>query len=157
MIMLNYNSNGNLSVQLPSGLSSDSYKLYLHVQVIDDSNGQTFFSIAEPVIILPSKINVASLIESLTIKYPSNRFLVELTTGNLNLICKNVISLSSFMNIYESNETNETNNEMALLRNVMLDKIVNLSVSSISSIKLFASTLLVLTKVPQQVSSSLAV
>ena len=165
-IALNYNYNGDLFIILPQGQSSDNYKLNIFVNIIDDSDGVVIYNIAQSVIVLPNDNLVTSLINSITNNDQSNQFLKELNSGNLNLVTKNIIALSSVFNSQRSSLgasfLNETqfiidNNLKANLREYFLDKIVKLSISDLSSIKVIASALSELTFTPEQVSTKIAV
>ena len=154
---LNYNSNGFVSLQLPQGPQSDSYFIYLSVNVIDDSDGKTNFPIKTPVQVLPC--NTTSLFESiLEVANGSSSqtmMMMELNSGNLNLISKNIITLSTSLNAQILLGFN--NEQISLIREYLMEKLSDLSVSDMSSIKVLTSTLSLLTAVPEQVSSRLGV
>jgi len=91
-----------------------------------------------------------------------------LNSGNLNLVAKNVIALSSVFNI-QSDTTNSDNksasdsllsaqnNQMASLRDFLVRKVCDLSVSDLSSIKVISSALSATTQIPEQVTTNTAV
>jgi hypothetical protein len=88
--------------------------------------------------------------------------LLELNSGNLNLVAKNVIVLTTYFNmqfkIQSMNKTEASNsdNEMAFLRDYMIDRVTQLSVSDISSVKVISSALSAATRTPVQISTKSA-
>ena len=164
MISLNYNSNGQISLQLPQGPQSDSYKIYLSVNVIDDTNGMTSINVKNnPIIVKPNDALAQSLMQSMKANDQSNQFIAGLNSGNLNLIAANVIALSSVFNAESDASLNTSitntskNNEMAAMRDYMAQKMTQMSAYDVSSIKVMGSALSKLTETPQQVSSNTAV
>ena len=156
---LNYNSKGFVSLQLPQGPQSDSYFIYLSVNIIDDSDGKTNFPIKTPIQVLPC--NSTSLFELILGVTNGSRtkmmttMMMELNSGNLNLISKNIITLSTYLNA--QNPLGFNNEQISLIREYLMEKLNDLSVSDMSSIKVLTSTLSLLTAVPEQVSSRLGV
>ena len=156
LISLNYNSNGQISVQLPQGPQSDSYKIYLSVNIIDDTYGVTAFAIKTPVIVMPNDALAMSLMQSMMNNDASNKMIIEMNSNNINMVAANAIALSTVFNIDGINETN-INNDKAFMRDFMAAKVMGLSISDVSSIKLMGSALSKITETPQQVSSNTAV
>ena len=162
-IALNYNSNGLLSIQLPEGPSSDSYRVYLFVNIVDDTYGTTVYNIPLPMTVFPNNNLADSLAQSISSNDPTCPLLVDLNSGNLNLVSKNVIALTSVFNVQSyttssnASATTLQNNQKADLREFMINKVNDLSISDISSIKVISSALSAATGTPQQVSSKAAV
>jgi len=137
------------------------------VNIIDDTSGTVVYNIPTPVIVKPNDALANSLADSISNNDPNSPFLVQLNSGNLNLVAKNVIALTTVFNIQSTSSSsnqnvnltqlNEVNNQMASLREFMVNKVTQLSVSDISSIKLISSALSSATQAPQQISSSVAV
>ena len=149
---------------MPQGPSEDSYKIYLYVNIIDDTDGTTVFHIRDPVTVMPNNELATSLANSIRGNEASNPFLLELNSGNLNLVSKNVIALSTVFNIQSKssssllkNESSQFDNQMAYLREFMVNKVAQLSVSTVSSVKVISSALSAATQTPVQVSSKAAV
>jgi len=162
LISLNYNSNGQISLQLPQGPQSDSYKIYLSVNVIDDTNGVTSYNLKNnPIIVKPNDALAQSLMQSMKANDQSNQFIAGLNSGNLNLIAANVIALSSVFNAESDGSLNTSNtsknNEKAAMRDYMAQKMTQMSAYDVSSIKVMGSALSKLTETPQQVSYNTAV
>lgn len=155
-----------MNIQLPQGPEFDFYKIYLFVNVIDDSFGTTVFTITTPVNVFPDYQLANSLAASISNNDPNSPILQALNSGNLNIIAKNVIALTTVFNIQSSSNSssymsfdsiNALNNQMANLRNFMVNRIVELSISDISSIKVISSALSVATQTYQQISTNTAV
>jgi hypothetical protein len=162
-VSLSYNSIGNLSIQLPQGPKSDSYRIYLFVNIIDDSLGTTVYNLTLPISVTSNKLLVQNLMGSISSNDMSNSIYADLNSGNLNLVTKNVVSLSTSLNIQISDISSgfilnsSVNNQMASLRDFMITKVSNLYVSDVSSIKVISSALSMATKVFYQISSNSAV
>ena len=170
-IALNYNSNGVISLQLPQGPDTDSYFVYLFVNVIDDTDGKTVYYLTTPVQVTPNNNLANSLANSIASNDASNPVVLQLNSGNLNLVSKNVIALATVFNIQSTNsgsngngsttnstiQSNQVNNQVASLREFLVTKISGLSVSDISSIKVIASALSAATQSPNQISTNTAV
>ena len=167
-IALNYNSNGVISLQLPQGPDTDSYFVYLFVNVIDDTDGKTVYYLTTPVQVTPNNNLANSLANSIANNDASNPVVLQLNSGNLNLVSKNVIALATVFNIQSTNngngsttnstiQSNQVNNQVASLREFLVTKISGLSVSDISSIKVIASALSAATQSPNQISTNTAV
>ena len=137
------------------------------MNIIDDTSGTVVYNIPTPVTVTPNNALANSLADSITNNDPNSPFLVQLNSGNLNLVAKNVIALTTVFNIQSSSsasstnvnltQVNEVNNQMAALREFMVNKVTELSVSDISSIKVISSALSAATQSPDQVSTTLAV
>ena len=143
---------------MPQGSQFDSYFVYLSVNIIDDFSGKTTFQLPSPIKVMPSKTN-SNIFE--TILYNNGeslniQTLNEIKSGNLNLISKNVIVLSHALNRQISSYS-FSDDQNALIREYLMDKLSDLSVSGISSIKILSTALSVLTQIPNQTSSNLAV
>lgn len=58
---LGYNSNGEIYVQLPQGAQSDSNKLYLYVNIIDNSGGIRVFYLDTALVVTQNKNSATSI------------------------------------------------------------------------------------------------
>ena len=167
---LNYNSNGQLTIQLPQGPASDLNRIYIFVNVIDDTYGTTVFNIPTPITVLPDNQLASNLASSISSNDPTCAVLVALNSGNLNVVVKNVIGLTTVFNIQSignvaatatnanlSSQINQMNNDLANLRDYMVNIVSDLSVTDLSSIKVISSALSVATQTPQQVTTNAAV
>ena len=155
-----------ITFQLPQGLNSHSYLIYLFVNIIDDTGGTTVYFLSKPVTVKPNDQLVESLIDSILHNETGTGLLLELNSGNLNLISKNAIALATVFNIQSIESTHSTsnsstidqmNNQMAWLREFLVRKVFDLSLSNITSIKIVSSVLSVATQTFEQVSSTIAV
>lgn len=153
---------------MPQGPASDSFNIYLFVNVIDDSSGTTVYTIATPVSVWPNNQLETTVVTSISTGDTNNPFLQALNSGNLNLVCKNVIALATVFNIQSSNNPSSynssdssalysQNNQLADLREFITKKVVDLSVSDMSSIKVISSALSVTTQIPEQINTNTAV
>jgi len=162
-VCLSYNSIGNLSVQLPQGPMSDAHNIYLFVNIIDDTLGTTVCNLTSPIPVTPNSLLVQDLMGSISSNDMTNSIYADLNSGNLNLVTNNVVSLSTALNIQISESggaiflNSSVNNQMASLRDYMIQKVSNLCVSDVSSIKVISSALSMATQVFYQISSSSAV
>lgn len=107
----------------------------------------TVYNITRPIIVVPN-LNLANILaESIASNDMNSPFIQALNSGNLNLVAKNVIALSSVFNIQSlSSATNfkssqEDNEQKSQLREYLISKVVELSVSHMSSIKVISSSL----------------
>ena len=178
-IALNYNSDGNLWIQLPQGPDYDGNKLYLFVNIIDDTYGSTVFNIQQPVVVTPNNNLADQLAATITSNDPNSPFLQDINSGNVNLVAKNVIALTSVFNIQalsssqtqtQSNSSSSTssssaspiqanpvNDQQASLREFLIGKVADLSVSDMSSIKVISSALSAASANTEQISKNAAV
>jgi hypothetical protein len=160
-----------LRVQLPQGPDYDLNRIYIFVNVIDDQSGTTVFDIPMPVTVLPDNQLATNLANSISTNDPACPALVALTSGNLNLVTKNVIGLTSVFNIQSNgamasssntntnvtSQINTVNNQFAELREFMVNIVSNLSVTDLSSIKVISSALSAATQTPSQITANAAV
>ena len=164
-ISLGVDSNGQLSTQLPQGLYSDLYSLNLIVYIIDDFNGKTVYHIPQSVTVLPNDQQTQSYVEAFLNNNFTSKFLLDLNSGCLDLVGKNVIFLANWFNLpsnslYFTNTIliTEKNDQLASWRSeILLKKINELSISNIRSIKIISSALALITNNLQQVTMSIAV
>ena len=142
------------------------------MNIIDDSFGKVIYKIPSAVVVIPNN-ELANLIsDSILNQNPYCQAYIYLNSGNLNLIAKNVIALSTVFNIQSESQTaasssssgtvnltqiDQVNNQMATLREFLVNKVTELSVSDISSIKVISSALSAATQSTSQISSKTAV
>lgn len=92
------NEEGSIYTQLPVGASYDSYQLTLFVQVIDDLDAITVFTIPEKVTCLIKNGTIELVSEELLLKIAKSDFTKELFSGNSQLVAINIISFTSILN-----------------------------------------------------------
>ena len=143
----------------------------MYVNIIDDTDGTTVYRLLNPITVKPNNVLIERLVELILYNDTSSPLLLELNSGNINLVSKNVIALATGFNIQSSSSSSlnsnssrnsssaiyQMNNQMAVLREILVRKVVDLSVSNISSMKVISSALSVATQAVEQVSSDLAV
>lgn len=162
---LSYNADGILAVQLPQGPESDSYKLYIYVNIIDESYGFTTYHVAKPVQVYPNTELVEKLLKTSLTNDPRNQAVVNLNTGNLKTVASFVTTLTTEINQKETFITNETDynqtiaehNKKAELREVLINQLKDMPISDISSIKLFSTALSSTTQDTKEISRAAAV
>ena len=88
---------------MPQGPDSDLNRVYIFVNVIDDQTGTTVYDIPIPVTVFPDNQLATNLANSISTNDPTCPALVALNSGNLNLVAKNVIGLTSVFNIQSLN------------------------------------------------------
>ena len=163
LISLSSNTNGQINFQLPQGPQSDTYKIYLAVNVKDNSNGVTTYNISTPVNVLSNDTSVQSLTDSilnLNGNGSNSQILNSLNSGDTNLVTSNVLALTSLINAQSTSDnssSNSENSQMILLRDFMADKVTQLSVTDVNSIRLIGAALSSITQETQQVSVNTAV
>ena len=153
-MLLSYNSIGNFYTLLPEGPAQDSYNIYITVNVIDDSNGRTVFNLPHPVTVSPNGAIANSMGDMISSNDPNSPIMQDLNSGNVNLVARNSLILSSVLN---SGGAQISNDQGAKIRNFLISKISSLTVSDMSSIKTMSSALSVTTSSIEQVSRSAAV
>lgn len=166
-IALNYNSNGDLNIQLPQGPAYDSYKLHLFVNIIDDSYGTTVYQIGQPISVMPNDNFVTNLASTIKSNDPNSQFLQDLNSGNVNLVAKNVLALTSVFNLESSStagaqanstaSSNADNDQKASIREYLIGKVADLTVSDLSSIKVISSALSAASANTEQITRNSAV
>ena len=164
-IALNFNANGDLWIQLPQGPNNDGNRIYLFVNIIDDTYGTSVFNITQPVIVTSNDNLAKQLAASINTNDPNSDFLQDLNSGNVNLVAKNVIALTTVFNMQSltSNESTtpssvgDDNDQKASLREYLIDKVADLTVSDMSSIKLISSALSTGSANTEQISKNMAV
>jgi len=158
-----------ISVQLPQGPEYDSYRIYLFVNIIDDSGGITVYKLVNPIYVYPNKEATDQVINEILDNNPRSLIVTNLNSGNLKTVTNFVSVLSTQINmqnmITPSSSVNQSNNDTlrverennAILREMCITKVTELSISDLSSIKLFASALSTSTSVSSEISRASAV
>lgn len=95
---------------MPLGPDYDSFKLYVFVNIIDDSNGVTTFQIQSPIQVFPETKLLNSYIDEMISSTQSSSSLVtKLQQGSINFVSSLIISLSSSLNMI-TNQSSLSNN-----------------------------------------------
>ena len=153
-MFLSYNSIGNFYTLLPEGPVEDSYKIYIIVNILDDSNGKIEYKLANPITVWPNVAMASDLGDMVSSNDPNSPIMQDLNSGNVNLVARNSLILSSVLN---SGNGKLSNDESANVRDFLIDKISSLTVSDMSSIKTISSALSMATSSIGQVSRTAAV
>ena len=158
---LNSNSDGNLWTKLSQGPPNDGSKIYIFVNIIDNNNGVTIYNISKPIVVTSNTNFLDELAANLASNNPSLPLLQEINSQNLNLIAKNVIAIAGEINFQSlsSNDStsNSQNNHKASLRDYLIGKLTDLSLSDLSSIKIISSAMSIASSNKEQVSVNAAV
>ncbi len=124
-ISLGINTIGEIIFQLPHGPPEHDYQLFLYVDVYDDSDGITQFSIETPVVVIPDENKLNELIENFLA--PNNsEFLDTFRNASVQTTSTFILSLIAMINAQtaQSNQTNGSNN--VILINIFCDVKFNL-------------------------------
>ena len=117
-IAFSYNSIGELEIELPQGAKSDSYKLYLFVNIIDDLGGTLVYNLNMPVIVESNELLKQSLSSEMLSTNPStdisisSDFLQQLNSGDVKTVSKNVINMANELNLDSKNQNLSTNDQV---------------------------------------------
>ena len=151
---MSYNSIGNIYTLLPEGPAEDSHKIYIIVNIIDDSNGKTEYKMANPITVWPNVEIASNLVDMVSSNDPNSPIIQDLNSGNVNLVAGNSLVLSCVLN---SANKNISDDQGANVRDFLIDKISSLTVSDMSSIKIISTALFMTTSKIEQVSKAGAV
>lgn len=153
-MLLSYNSIGNIYTLLPEGPLEDSHKIYIIVNIIDDSNGKTEYKMANPIIVWPNVDMASNLGDMVSSNDANSPIMQDLNSGDVNLVARNSLILSCVLN---SRNGNISDDQGANVRDFLIDKISSLTVSDMSSIKIISAALSMTTSIIEQVSTTGAV
>jgi len=92
---------GEATFQLPPGLESNSYNLSLYVNIIDESDGNTQYNIADQVRVEPNNASINSL--SQNILDGSSWLISRLKNGSLQSVVSFINSFAFMLNSRSSN------------------------------------------------------
>ena len=94
-----------MEIELPQGAESDSYKLYLFVNIIDDLGGTLVYNLKSPVIVESNEDLKESLSSEILGSDQSNdistssEFVQQLNSGDIKTVSKNVINMATAFNL----------------------------------------------------------
>lgn len=101
---------GVLSTQnLPIGPSTDSYRLYLYVNIIDNDNGVTTYNISTPIQVQPDTSTITNLIQELSNPSSTGTISNILASGNSQVATTVLLSVSSLLNSASSSSNTSSN------------------------------------------------
>ena len=80
------------------GLESDSYKIKLFVQIIDDSNAISIYYIAEEIKVVPLPSFVDGIMSDLISGKENSDFIRQLKSNDLQIVSRNIIAFTSLLN-----------------------------------------------------------
>lgn len=159
IVNLGNNVTGYFYTQLPTGESSNSNRLYLFVQIFDNSGGISAFYIASYLVVqLNSATLVASQSDILSMS-SSSPIVQSLSSSDISVASSAIIAFSSSFNA-ASNSSNASSSQLSQAQQVsqlFVSAISNYDLTSMSSMKAAASALSVVSANPEYVSSDTAV
>ncbi len=100
-IYLGESLSGEATFQLPPGLESNSYNLSLYVSIIDESDGNTQYNIADQVRVEPNNASIKNL--SLNILDGSSWLISRLKNGSFQSVASFINSFAFMLNSQSSN------------------------------------------------------
>ena len=140
---------------MPQGPEFDDYRVSIFVQVIDDSDAIASFNITTPVIVRPTNDSVGDLTASILSGDPDSGILKEIDSGDLQNMARNIISLTSIINTQSLNET-DLETKMAV-KEKLVNVTIGQNITDVSSIKVLASVLSILTQNTDEISENTTV
>lgn len=144
---LNFNQNGILVTQLPQGLKSDGYKLYIFVQIIDDSDAITIYNIEKPIVVEVRQDILSQLSDQLVNDPENSEFFNQIKYGDLQQSSTSMISMS--MLLKEQPDNDQDNYK---IKDLFIQVTNDLKVDDLSSVKVISSVVSVLTENIQELS-----
>ena len=139
---------------MPQGAVEDNYNIYIYVNIVDNENGRTVYHLSSPIQVLPNSQSADIFINVIDSIDPANKISQDLNSQNINLVSKNVLVIASILNRHSSTLTNE---QKANIREYLINKLISLTLTDISSIKIISTALSLLTYSSDQVSKALSV
>lgn len=102
--------NGVLSSQnLPIGPSTDSYRLYLYVNIMDNDNGVTTYNITTPIQVQPDTSTLSNIMQELSNPTSTGTITNILASGNSQVATTVLLSVSSLLNSASSSSNSSSN------------------------------------------------
>lgn len=95
---LGYDSVGQIEFELPLGPAFDEYKMYLYVEVIDNDDGSTRFSLETAVVVEENTDLMDGLMNSITSADPTSEANLKLFSGKPQVVLQVVNSITSVLN-----------------------------------------------------------
>lgn len=98
---------GTMSNTLPNGSPSDSNRLYLYVNIIDNDNGVTTYYIPTPVEVDPDMGALNSIIQQLSNPTSTGAINNILASGNSQAATSVLLSVASLLNVASTTNTSQ--------------------------------------------------
>jgi hypothetical protein len=119
-IGLTFDSQGSVYIQLPKGPSYDFFKLYLFVQIFDDSDAITVFSITTPVVVEVNSTLAENLaLDVLSSTSGTSSILADLANSDLKSSVNTILTITSMINENAGSITETVNSDrMKLLKKI---------------------------------------
>lgn len=158
-VNLGNNATGYFYTQFPSGDSSNSNRLYIFVQVFDNSGGITPFYITSPVIVILQAAALASSGQDVLSMSPSSPLVQSITSSDISVASSAIIAFSSSLNQAASNSTSNSSlqtTQVQEIAQVFVNSIASYDLTDLSSIKAASSALSVVSSDPSLITSNTA-
>ena len=98
-IGLGYSYSGSLTTQLPQGAVYDSNRLYIDIEIVDNDNGITYYSITTPVTVNSNVTQLQNIMNQLISLDPLSQQNLILFDGNSLKSIQTLLALSSLLNM----------------------------------------------------------
>ncbi len=152
-----FDYNGNITCKLPLGDSSDDFKIYISIKIIDIDNGWTWYHINDSLKVT-ADMNIAVIyLENIFNFDTSSEIIKELSKPNLAIVGATMISFLSILNNLNVNKTEKNTTtfssiELTSARNTLINFAVKMNVSGISDLKIVTSVMQSLTLKSDEIS-----
>ena len=143
IVNLGNNQTGSFFTTLPAGSSTDSNKLYIFVQVFDNSGGITVYYISTPVVVVMTTTSLFQTQADILSGSSSNPSVKSMQSPDLSVASSSIIAYASSFNqmavsAYLSPEQIETAKKVNA---IFVQYLINFNLSDLSSIKAASSVL----------------
>jgi hypothetical protein len=95
---LGTSTNGALNTQLPLGASYDSYQLSIFVQIMDNDNGISYYTISNQLVVQANTSATESIFSAILNTDTSSSVLSTLNSGSPEASISTILTLSSVLN-----------------------------------------------------------
>jgi hypothetical protein len=161
-ILLAFGERGDKNVTLPAGPSSDSHRVYINIQIYDDSGAFTVYNLSTPIIVTTDPGVVNSTQSDLL--SPTSAVFASISSSDVQTALNSIMILSIMFNMHDrenlvENSSNLTSNneKRAQINDLFVNYISNITMTSLNEAQMVGATLAVLSNNPKQLSSNSAV
>ena len=151
-----------MSLLLPLGAESDSFRVYLTVKIIDNNYGQTSYDLLQTVTVYPNIAKTSELMLDIMDNYLNSSLAKTLQETGIKAFSQNMISYASMLNYENSLKSSSTSvanttagslvqvadeatNSRSKVRDSMLKLVDTLKASHMGSVKLISTMMAMIT------------
>ena len=151
-----------MSLLLPLGAESDSFRVYLTVKIIDNNYGQTSYDLLQTVTVYPNIAKTSELMLDIMDNYLNSSLAKTLQENGIKAFSQNMISFASMLNYENSLNSSSTSvanttagslvqvadeatNSRSKVRDSMLKLVDTLKASHMGSVKLISTMMAMIT------------